>query len=87
MQNKITGIKLFGTGWCYDTRKSRRVFTELGLDYDYIDIDENSEGRLFVETVNHGNRSVPTILFPDGSTLVEPSTQILREKLLPYQRD
>lgn len=87
MPNNTTGIKFYGTSWCYETRKSRRVFTELGLDYEYIDIDKDVQGRLFVESVNHGYRSVPTILFPDGSTLVEPSAQILREKLLPYQRD
>lgn len=87
MPNNTTAIKFYGTSWCYETRKSRRVFTELGVDYDYIDIDKDSDGRRFVESVNHGYRSVPTILFPDGSTLVEPSAQILREKLLPYQRN
>jgi len=39
------------------------------------------EGRKFVESVNHGNRSVPTIVFPDGSVLTEPADMTLRAKL------
>jgi hypothetical protein len=45
------------------------------------DIDEDDEGGRIVMSINHGNRSVPTIVFPDGSTLVEPSDSELKSKL------
>lgn len=53
----------------------------MGITYELIDIDEDSEGRKFVETHNSGLRVVPTIVFPDGDILVEPPSAILRQKL------
>jgi glutaredoxin len=49
--------------------------------YAWIDIDQDAEAAAYVQQVNHGFRSVPTICFPDGSHLVEPSDAELREKL------
>jgi hypothetical protein len=45
-----------------------------------VDIESDKEGCKFVETTNRGFRSVPTIVFPDGSILVEPSTLKLAQK-------
>lgn len=74
-------ITLYGTRWCFDSRRSRRVFDQNNIPYRYVDIDQDAEGRKFVEEVNHGMRSVPTIVFPDGAVLVEPTDDELREKL------
>jgi glutaredoxin len=46
-----------------------------------VDIDADPAGRKYVESVNRGFRSVPTIVFPDGSILVEPSNMELSRKL------
>jgi len=69
-----------------DSRRARRIFDELEIPYQWIDIDKDPEARSYVEEVNHGFRSVPTIIFPDGSMLVEPSNEILREKLTELTR-
>ena len=74
-------IVVYGTPWCGDTRRSRRFLDRHGVTYDWVDIDQDDEGRRFVEQVNRGFRSVPTIAFPDGSVLTEPSDQGLRIKL------
>lgn len=74
-------IKLYGTTWCGDTRRARSVLEQNGIPYEWIDIDQDLEGRKFVETTNRGFRSVPTIVFGDGSILVEPSEFTLRKKL------
>ncbi len=80
-------IVLYGTTWCGDTRRARRFLDQNGIGYRWIDIDQDMEARRFVEQVNKGFRSVPTIIFPDGSMLVEPSTQKLAEKLgIPYSQ-
>ncbi len=50
-------------------------------NYHYVDIEHDDAARHHVERINQGNRSVPTILFPDGSILVEPSSATLAEKL------
>lgn len=79
-------VKFYGTSWCFDSRKARRIFDELEIPYEWFDIDLDEEARKFVEAVNNGYRSVPTIIFPDGSKLVEPSSLTLREKLTALTR-
>lgn len=74
-------ITVYATNWCPDCRRTKSFFDQNKIPYQWIDIDKDREGRKFVESVNRGNRSVPTILFPDGSLLVEPSTYQLSEKL------
>jgi len=80
MENS-TEIIMYGTTWCGDTRRARRFMDEHNIQFKWIDIDQDPQARKFVEEVNHGFRSVPTIIFPDGSMLVEPSTSQLAEKL------
>ncbi|HMN12097.1 MAG TPA: glutaredoxin domain-containing protein [Bellilinea sp.] len=74
-------IVMYGTMWCGDTRRAKLVFKDLDIDFEFIDIDRDAAGRAYVQSVNNGNRSVPTILFPDGSIVVEPSSDELRDKL------
>jgi mycoredoxin len=46
-----------------------------------IDISDDEKAREFIRQINHGNESVPTIIFPDGTILVEPRNAALAEKL------
>lgn len=46
-----------------------------------IDISGDDQAREFIRQINHGNESVPTIIFPDGTILVEPKNAALVEKL------
>ncbi len=73
-------ICVYGAQWCPDTRRSRQCLERLGIPFDWRDIDHDKEARAFVEQVNKGNRSIPTIVFPDGSILVEPSDTELETK-------
>lgn len=73
-------IKVYGTKWCGDTRRALRFLDLNFISYLYIDIDEDQEARKLVEEVNNGYRSVPTIIFPDGSMLVEPTEDQLALK-------
>ncbi len=73
-------IIVYGTVWCGDTRRARRYMDENHIAYKWVDIDTDLQARKFVESVNHGYRSVPTIIFPDGSMLVEPSIGQLAAK-------
>ena len=66
-------ITLYGTSWCSDCRRALR--------YQYINIERDDAARRYVEQVNNGNQSVPTIVFPDGSIMVEPSSSALAQKL------
>ena len=78
-------IKFYGTSWCGDCRRAKAVFAELQVSYMWIDIDQNPQAAVFVKQTNHGMRRVPTIIFPDGSILVEPDSESLRAKLRNFQ--
>ncbi len=75
-------IKVYGTKWCRDTILARKVLDERKIDYEWIDIKQDLEAEKFVKETNQGYRSVPTILFPDKSILVEPSRDELIQKLV-----
>jgi glutaredoxin len=74
-------IIMYGTTWCYASRRAKMILEQNNIPYVWIDIDTDAEGRKYVESVNRGYRSVPTIVFPDGSLLVEPSNAELCLKL------
>lgn len=74
-------IIVYSTPWCSDCRRAKRFMDLRGVAYDEVDIERNPEAVDFVEKINRGYRSVPTIVFPDGSILVEPSNAALAEKL------
>lgn len=74
-------IKFYSTTWCGDCRRSRKVFQAMGVEFEDIDIEEHPEAAEIVRKANHGMQSVPTIIFPDGSVLVEPSNAALEQKL------
>ena len=79
-------ITVYGVNWCPDCRQSRATFEETNVPYVWIDIDENKLGEKFVLATNRGNRSVPTIIFPDGTILVEPGASHLRHILEAYKQ-
>lgn len=81
MQNTKPEITVYGADWCPDCRRAKRILEETKIVYHWVDIDKNREGELFVIRTNHGNRSIPTIVFNDGSILVEPSNEQLSTKL------
>jgi len=73
-------IKLYGTSWCPHTMRARKCLDDSGIEYVWCDIEKDPEGCAYVEAVNGGNRSVPTIVFPDNSVMVEPSEVDLQKK-------
>jgi thioredoxin reductase (NADPH) len=76
-----TAITLYGTHWCSDCKRAKTFFGEQRIHYNFIDVDSDSAGLAFVEQVNNGKHIIPTIVFEDGSTLVEPSNAELAAKL------
>lgn len=83
-QKQQTGILMYTTSWCGDCRRSKKVFAALAVPYTEIDIEQHAEAAAIVRRLNNGMQAVPTILFPDGSILVEPSNAALEAKLAPF---
>ena len=74
-------VIMYGTPTCPMVPPVRGVLNRAGAEFDYVNIAEDPEGRGQVMAINDGNARVPTLVFPDGSTLTEPSTAVLRQKL------
>jgi mycoredoxin len=74
-------IILYGVVWCGDCRRARQVLGEKNILFVDVDIDRDPKATEFVKQINRGFRSVPTIVFPDGSHLTEPDTLTLAKKL------
>ncbi len=74
-------IIMYGATWCPDCRQAKQFFGEHRVQYRWVDIEQDSEAMQYVQEVNQGKRIIPTIVFPDGSILVEPSNAQLGAKL------
>ena len=74
-------IVLYGTTWCGGTRRCRLLLDRYGIPYQWVDIDQDERAGKLVESLNGGYRSVPTVVWPDGSKLTEPTEEELAKKL------
>lgn len=74
-------IKLYGTNWCSDCKRSKKFLGEQRIRYEYSNIEEDSEGQAYVRRVQNGGMTIPTIVFGDGSLLIEPTNAELAAKL------
>ena len=77
-----TQIKMYTTSWCPDCWRAKSVMRGYMVsNFEEIDIESDEDARELVQKLNKGNMSVPTIVFPDGDVLTEPSTTVLMTKL------
>ena len=74
-------ITVYGAPWCPDCKRSKQFLGELRVPYNWVDIDQDEEGRIYVQQANNGRQIIPTIRFEDGSILVEPTNAELAAKL------
>lgn len=81
MEHTAAKIILYGHTTCPGVPPARGVLNRANVPYDYINIHKDAAAAAQVRAINEGNESVPTLLFPDGSTLTEPSFGALRDKL------
>jgi len=74
-------LLVYGASWCPDCRRAKQFLASHRVDYDWIDLEEHPEKTAEVEARNAGKRIIPTIVFPDGSFLAEPSNDELAERI------
>ncbi|MSQ36875.1 MAG: FAD-dependent oxidoreductase [Chloroflexi bacterium] len=72
---------VYGTSWCSDCKRAKRFLGEQQVKYRFVDVEADTAGRALVESHNDGKTIIPTIVFADGSVLVEPSNADLARKL------
>jgi thioredoxin reductase (NADPH) len=74
-------LKVYGAPWCPDCRRSKKFLAEHRIPMDWIDIDRDRDGLATVQRIQDGGRAIPTIVFADGTHLIEPSNDELARKL------
>ncbi len=74
-------IKVYGASWCPDCRRAKRFLGDQRISFEWHDIEVDPDGVRTVQERNDGNNIIPTIIFPDGSHLAEPSNEELAEKI------
>lgn len=77
----MVNITMYGATWCSDCKRAKKFLGEQRVHYEWIDIEENPEAAMRVEQINNGKRIIPTLLFEDGTVMVEPTNAELAAKL------
>ena len=72
---------MYSAAWCGDCRRSKRFLDSKKVAYNYIDIEADQAASDKVIEINGGMRSIPVIIFPDGTHMTEPSDKDLEAKL------
>jgi len=79
--NTDSNITMYGAEWCGDCRRSKRFLDSNNVAYNYIDVEADASASDKVIEINGGQRSIPVIIFEDGTHLTEPSDVALKAKL------
>ncbi|HEV8564083.1 MAG TPA: FAD-dependent oxidoreductase [Actinomycetota bacterium] len=74
-------IKLYGASWCSDCKRAKRFLGDQRVPFEWHDIEQDPRHLEIVHERNNGNNVIPTIVFPDGSSLSEPSNEELANKI------
>jgi len=74
-------ITMYSADWCGDCRRSKRLLDSLNVKYTLIDVEADALASEKVIEINGGMRSIPVIIFADGTHLTEPSDNALKAKL------
>ncbi len=71
-------IVMYTTESCPECLRAKAFFEAERIEYLRVGLENNQEATDFVIAINNGYRSVPTIIFPGGTILVEPSWEELK---------
>ena len=74
-------ITMFSTPWCGYCRGLKKALDRDGIAFGEVDIERDPEAADYVMSVNGGNQTVPTGVFPDGTTATNPSMAQVRRRL------
>ena len=72
---------MYGAPWCPDCERSKKFLDEQRVDYRWIDVDLEPSSLEYIQSLQRGGRTIPTIVFDDGTHLLEPSNEELSRKL------
>jgi len=74
-------LTMYTTVWCGFCRRLKNQLAREGIEVTEVDIERDPAAADYVMSVNGGNQTVPTIVFPDGTALTNPSAAMVRARL------
>lgn len=74
-------LTMYTTTWCAFCRRLKSQLATEGIEMTEINIEEDPAAADFVMSVNGGNQTVPTVVFPDGSAMTNPSAKEVKQRL------
>ena len=81
LRGPMSTLTMYTTTWCGYCARLKKQLDSAGIAYDEVDVEQVPDAASFVESVNGGNRTVPTLVFPDGSAATNPSLAEVRARL------
>ena len=76
-----TDVTMYSTEWCGYCARLKAQMQREGIAFTEVNIELDPEAAAIVEDVNHGNQTVPTLQFPDGTFATNPSIGQVKERL------
>ena len=73
-------IRMFGAEWCRDCRRTKAQLDELGIDYQYIDLEADPSAADVAKSIS-GRTNIPVVVYPDATHHVEPTNADVEAKL------
>jgi len=73
-------LLMFGADWCRDCRRTKSQLDELGIAYDYVDVEADASAAEVAREIP-GRTNIPVVVYPDGTHHVEPSNADVEAKL------
>lgn len=79
-----SSVTMYSTQWCGFCHRLRSQLDREGIHYETVDIEQMPDAAEIVERVNNGNRTVPTLVYADGTAQTNPSSAQVKEKLASF---
>jgi mycoredoxin len=74
-------VTMYTTGWCGYCVRLKKLMQREGIEFAEVDIEQDEQAADLVMNANGGNRTVPTLLFPDGAALTNPTIDQVKAQL------
>ena len=77
----MAAFTMYSTPWCGYCQRLKGQLKRAGIEFTEVDIEQVPDAAKLVEKINNGNQTVPTVVFPDGTAMTNPSLAQVAEKL------
>ena len=74
-------LTMYTTNWCAFCRRLKSQLAAEGIEIAEVNIEEEPSAADYVMSVNGGFQTVPTVVFPDGSSMTHPSLADVKQRL------